>query len=175
MIGKVKVTYPRLCMWVYLYLFLCNILSHFQAIQNCVSVYSYMDCFPLYLLHLKKNKYIYLFLAVLGLHCCVWAFSSHGEQGLLFVAVRGLLIAVVSLVAEHRLQARRLQQLWHTGSRAQAQQLWHTGLVAPQNVGSSRTRARTRVPCIGRRILNHCATREAPKSIFKKLSFILSP
>ena len=29
-------------------------------------------------------------------------------------------------------------------------------------MGSSRTRARTRVPCIGRRILNHCATREAP-------------
>ena len=27
-------------------------------------------------------------------------------------------------------------------------------------MGSSRTRARTRVPCIGRRILNHCATRE---------------
>ena len=31
------------------------------------------------------------------------------------------------------------------------------------HVGSSRTRARTRVPCIGRRIPNHCATREAPR------------
>ena len=30
-------------------------------------------------------------------------FSSFGEWGLLFVAVRGLLIAVVSLVAEHGL------------------------------------------------------------------------
>ena len=39
--------------------------------------------------------------------------------------------------------------------------MWRTGLVAPLHVGSSRTRARTRVPCIGRRILNHCATREA--------------
>ena len=29
-------------------------------------------------------------------------------------------------------------------------------------MGSSRTRARTAVPCIGRRILNHCATREVP-------------
>ena len=28
-------------------------------------------------------------------------------------------------------------------------------------MGSSQTRARTHVPCIGRRILNHCATREA--------------
>ena len=39
--------------------------------------------------------------------------------------------------------------------------MWLTGLVAPRHVGSSQTRARTRVPCIGRRILNHCATREA--------------
>ena len=42
-------------------------------------------------------------LAALGLCCCVRAFSSCGEQGLLFVAVHGLLIAVASLVVEHRL------------------------------------------------------------------------
>ena len=47
--------------------------------------------------------FIYLFLAALGLHCCAWAFSSCGERGLLFVAVRRLLIAVASLVAEHGL------------------------------------------------------------------------
>ena len=70
-------------------------------------------------------------------------------------AVCGLLIAVASLVAEHGLQACRLQQFWLMGSRAQAQQLWLTGLVASRHVGSFRTRARTRVPCIGRRILNH--------------------
>ena len=52
------------------------------------------------------------------------------------------------------------QQLWFVGSRVQAQQLWHKGLVAPWHVGSSRTRAQTRVPCIGRRTLNHCTTRE---------------
>ena len=45
---------------------------------------------------------IYLFLAALGLHCCARAFSSCGERGLLFTVVRGLLIAVASLV-EHRL------------------------------------------------------------------------
>ena len=39
--------------------------------------------------------------------------------------------------------------------------MWLTGPVAPGHVGSSQTRARTRVPCIGRQILNHCATREA--------------
>ena len=47
--------------------------------------------------------FLMYFLAVLGLHCCTWAFSSCGEQGLLFVAVCGLLIAVASLVAEHGL------------------------------------------------------------------------
>ena len=36
-------------------------------------------------------------MAALGLHSCARAFSSCGEWGLLFVAVRGLLIAVASL------------------------------------------------------------------------------
>ena len=43
----------------------------------------------------------FIFLAVLGLCCCTRAFSSCGERGLLFVAVRGLLIVAASLVAEH--------------------------------------------------------------------------
>ena len=47
--------------------------------------------------------YLFLFLAGLGLRCCVRAFSSCGERGLLFVAVHGLLTVVASLVAEHGL------------------------------------------------------------------------
>ena len=43
------------------------------------------------------------FLAALGLHCCSRAFFSCEERGLLFVAARGLLIAVASAVAEHGL------------------------------------------------------------------------
>ena len=50
----------------------------------------------------SDNIYIY-FLAALGLRCCARASSSCGERGLLFVAVRGLLIAVASLIAEHGL------------------------------------------------------------------------
>ena len=46
---------------------------------------------------------MYLFLAALGLCCCTPAFSSCSEQGLLFIAVRRLLIEVASLVAEHGL------------------------------------------------------------------------
>ena len=57
------------------------------------------------LFYFFKNLFIYLFLflAVLGRHCYAPAFSSCSEQGLLFVAVRSLLIAVASLVVEHRL------------------------------------------------------------------------
>ena len=50
----------------------------------------------------KFNLFI-LFLAALALHCGMWAFSSCGERGLLYVAVCGLLIVVASLVAEHGL------------------------------------------------------------------------
>ena len=54
-------------------------------------------------IHLFIYSFIHSFLAALGVHCCAWAFSSCGEQGLLFVTVRRLLIAVASLVVEHRL------------------------------------------------------------------------
>ena len=50
---------------------------------------------------------IYLFLTVLGLHCCVWTFFSCAEWGLcttVFIVVHELLIAVASLVAECRFQ-----------------------------------------------------------------------
>ena len=66
----------------------------------------------------------------------------------------------------------RAQELWLAGFRAQAQELWLTGLAAPRHVGSSRSRARTRVPCIGRRILNHCVTREAPQSFSKEAGLL---
>ena len=42
-------------------------------------------------------------MAALALCCCVRAFFSCSKRGLLFVAVRGLLIVVASLVAEHGL------------------------------------------------------------------------
>ena len=46
-----------------------------------------------------KKKFFY-FLAVLGLCCCGWAFSSFSKRGLLFIAVLRLLIAVTSLVEQ---------------------------------------------------------------------------
>ena len=47
--------------------------------------------------------YLLFFLAALDHLCCMRAFSSYGERGLLFVVVCRLLIAVASLVAEHGL------------------------------------------------------------------------
>ena len=51
-----------------------------------------------------KNLFIYLFLAVLGLHCCEGFFFPLvvKSRGCSLLAVPGLLIVVASLVAEHR-------------------------------------------------------------------------
>ena len=87
--------------------------AHHEAEKYYVHIFSFL------------NKSIYLFLAVLGLRCCAWAFSSCGEQGLLFVAVHGLLIAVAatlccgawalgvraSVVVAHRLSSCGLRPL----------------------------------------------------------------
>ena len=45
------------------------------------------------------------------------------------------------------------------------------GLVAPWHVGSSHTRDRTHVPCIGSQILNHCTNREVPVWLLLSLLF----
>ena len=54
-------------------------------------------------------------MAVLGLRFSARAFSSCGKRGTLFIAVRGPLTIAAFLVAEHRLQTRRLS---NCGSRA---------------------------------------------------------
>ena len=59
--------------------------------------------------------FFFLFFAVLGLRFCARALSSCGERGPLFIAGRGPLTVAASLVAEHRLQTRRLSSC---GSRA---------------------------------------------------------
>ena len=87
-----------------------------------------------------------IFLAGLSLCCCTQAFSS--------CSARAWRRSGFSSV-EHGLQG------------AQAQQLTYTGLVAPWHVGTSQTRDRTHVPCIGRRILYHWTTRETQRNLFK--------
>ena len=67
-------------------------------------------------------------MAVLVLCFCARAFSSCSKWGPLFITVRGPLTIAASLVAEHRLQTRRLSscgsqalehRLSNCGSRAQ--------------------------------------------------------
>ena len=61
------------------------------------------------LLYFDKSQVVlgnwvrFFFFFNLGLCCCARAFPSCCERGLLFLAVRGFLIAVASLVAEHGL------------------------------------------------------------------------
>ena len=55
---------------------------------------------------LFKNLFIYLFLAVLGLRFCARASPSCGKRGPLFIAVRGPLTILASLVVEHRPDAQ---------------------------------------------------------------------
>ena len=148
----------------------------YNIIHNSFTALKVLCVLPIHLPWLfKKNLFVYLF--IFWLH---WVFVA--VCGLSLVALSGgysllrcagfslqwllLLWSTGSRHAGFSSCGMWAQQLWLAGCRAQAQQLWHMGLVAPQHVGSSRTRARTRVPCIGRWILNHCATREVPPMAF---------
>ena len=76
---------------IYLFIFIQDFYLYFLFFFNIVIFYLFIYLF------------LYLFLAVLGLRFCARAFSSCRERELLFIAVRGLLVAVASLVAEHGL------------------------------------------------------------------------
>ena len=93
----------------------------------------------------------------------------YGCVGSSFLCKGFLQLRQVGATPHHGVQASHYRGLSCCGAQApdaQAQPLWLTGLVAPRHVGSSQTRARTRVPCISRQILNHCATREALLLLF---------
>ena len=58
----------------------------------------------LHILVMGNNTFpFFFFFCSAGSSLCTWAFSSRGEQRLLFIAVHGLLIVVASLVEEHGL------------------------------------------------------------------------
>ena len=89
-------------------------------------------------------------MAVLGLCLCARALSSCSKWGPLFIAVRRPLTIEASLVAEHRLQTRRLSSC---GSRAQLLRgMWdppRPGLepVSPALAGRFSTTATREAPC----------------------------
>ena len=92
-----------------------NIGEHY-VIKYSSKVFFFFKGIPLLFL-LFIYLFILFFLAVLGLLFCARAFSSCGERGPLFIAVRGPLTIAASLVAERSLQTRRLGS---RGSRAQS-------------------------------------------------------
>ena len=130
--------------------------------------------FFFYFLFFKINLFIlfiyfwlcWVFVAVHGLSLVV-ASGGYSLLRCTCFSLRWLLLLriTVSRCAGSSSCGTWAQQLWFAGSGAQVLQLWCTGLVAPRNVRSSRTRVRTRVPCIGRWILNHCATREVQEHV----------
>ena len=71
--------------------------------KNALISFKLEKKFILFYFFKDSSIFVFFFLAALGLRCCVWAFSSCSKRGLLFSVVRGLLIAVASLVAEHGL------------------------------------------------------------------------
>ena len=103
-----------------------------------------------FLIYFLNYIFIFIFMAVLGLRFCVRAFSSCGERGPLFIAVHGPLTVAASLVAEHRLQTRRLS---NCGSRVQLLRgMWdppRPGLepVCPALAGRFSTTAPPGKPC----------------------------
>ena len=112
--------------------------------------------------------FVYLFTYLLIYFWLCWVFLAACRLSL--VAASGgyssLLCAGFSLQCLLLLQSMGSRCVGFSSCGMWAQQSWHTGLVAPWHVGSSQTRAQTRVPWIGRQILNHCATREVPFCAF---------
>ena len=107
--------------------------------------------------------FIYLFLAVLGLHCSAWASHCGG-----FSCCRARALgAQASVVVVHGLSSCGSWALEHRLSSC------GTRAVVPWHVGSSWTRDRICVPCIGRQILNHGATREVPEILNLKKYIML--
>ena len=92
--------------------------------------------------------------------CCAWAFSICGEQRLLFIGMWWLLLWSTGF---RRTDFGSCRSRVHTSGSIT---LWCVDSVALQHVESSRTRNRTRVPCIDRRILNHWTTGDIHKWLF---------
>ena len=121
----------------------------------------------------KFHLLTYLCLTALGLHCCMGLFSSHGEWGLL--SSRNTRVSQYGGFTCCRAWAiGHVVFLQHVGSvvavpgiRAQPRNLWHADLVSLWQVESSLTRDwNCDSSYIGRQILYHWVTWEAPESTF---------
>ena len=87
-------------------------------------------------------------------------------MGLVFVALRGLVISAASRCGAEA-PGTQVQQSRLTSSRARARWWWLRGLIAANHVDSSPARDQICVACIGRRFLIPCTTRKAYVCLFE--------
>ena len=127
--------------------------SFFQLHLSLLTYYTHYDVYfcPSLVVRIFVYflKFVYLFLAELGLHCYLGFFSTWGtwtshRNSLSWC--RAWVLGQVSL----RSFSTQAQQVWLPGSWGQAQQLRSVGLAAPQHVDSCWPRDGTCVSCIGR-------------------------
>ena len=136
------------------------IFKHYCIFRSAHIYFMYMIRLLFFVIFFFLSFCIYLFSCVES-SFRARAFSSCGKRGPLFHHGAGATLHRGARASHYRGPSRCGAQ----APDAQAQQLWLTGPVAPWHVGSSQARARTRVPCISRQILNHCATREAQVTV----------
>ena len=123
---------------------------------------------------------LFLFLALLGLHCCMWAFSSFHKSGLLsscdawashwggFSCCRAQALgAWASVIAARGLSSWGSWALEHGVSS-------YGSRVTPQHAESSLTRDRTHVPWFGMGSLIHCTTQGIPAIPYCLLNYYTS-
>ena len=99
------------------------------------------------LLNVFSSAHVVIFAYAHAVIIAVWAFPQ--------LQLWGLSLQWLLLLQSTGSRGLGLQQSRLVGSTAQAQWLQRTGQVAPQPVGSSRTRDQTLVSCTGGWILHH--------------------
>ena len=119
--------------------------SESQVTQSCPTLSDPMDCSPPGssvhgIFQARVLEWIFFLISTRGLFPVLFCFDSGAS---FFLWLRQALVAACRIF-----------------DGTQTQLLWYTGLVAPWQVGSSRIRDQTHVPCIRRWVLNHWTTRE---------------
>ena len=107
---------------------------------------------------------------MLGLHCGAGFCLVAASEGWSLVAALGCSLQWLLLLPQAL--AHGASSVAVLGSKTQAQWLRHMGLVALRHVGSSWIRDQTSVSCIGRQILYHWITREAPTFHFWAVTWV---
>ena len=111
--------------------------------------------------HPSLAFFFFNFLVVLGLRCCVQAFSSCSHSSLWCM---GFSLQWLLLWPSMSCRSQGFSSL-----STQAQLLWGTGLVASWPMESSQIRDQTCVPSISRQTLIHCTTREVLRFSLEEL------